>query len=255
MELGLSGLASGFDWKSLVDQLTDVERTPQKRLFNEQSVISQRNNAYSSIKTQLGVLSNRINSLKDTTLFDARTALLSDSTVGSAAVTSGAPAGQYAFSISQMASAARQLGTSNAGASLSATNDVSGLVLGDAGFSTAITAGNITVNGKQIAIATTDTMQDVFNRIGTATGGTVTGGYDSSTDKITLSSSSGNVVLGSATDSSNFLAVTRLNNNGTNTVSSSASLGGLKLAGALSAANFATSCMSTDALPVSSRSL
>jgi hypothetical protein len=41
------------------------------------------------------------------------------------------------------------------GSSLSATNDVSGLVLGDAAFSTAVTAGTITVNGKQITIATT----------------------------------------------------------------------------------------------------
>ncbi|MGV3755149.1 MAG: flagellar filament capping protein FliD, partial [Verrucomicrobiota bacterium] len=240
MDLSLSGLASGFDWKSLVDQLTDVERTPQKRLFSEQTLIAQRNNAYSSIKTQLGVLSNRITSLKEAAFFDARAAKVSDETVASAAVSSGAPAGQYGFSISQLASSARQLGTANAGASLNSSNDVSGLVLADAGFSTAFTAGNITVNGKQIAVATTDTLQDVFNRINTATGGVVSGSYDFTTDKITLSSSSGNVVLGSATDSSNFFAVTRLNNNGTSSVSSSTQLGGLKLTGALSAANFGT---------------
>ncbi|HEY1171410.1 MAG TPA: flagellar filament capping protein FliD [Verrucomicrobiae bacterium] len=240
MDLSLSGLASGFDWKSLVDQLTDVERTPQKRLFSEQSLINQRNNAYSSIKTQLGVLTNRINALKDPALFDSRSASSTDATIASASVTSGAPAGQYAFAVTQLASSARQLGTTDAGASLSATNDVSGVVLGSAGFSTAITAGNITVNGKQVAITTTDTLQDVFNRIGTATGGVVTGSYDSATDKISLTSSNGNVVLGSATDTSNFLAVTRLNNNGANTVSSSAKLGGLKLTGALSSANFGT---------------
>lgn len=223
-----------------MDQLTDVERTPQKRLFSEQSLINQRNNAYSSIKTQLGVLTNRINALKDPALFDSRSASSTDATIASASVTSGAPAGQYAFAVTQLASSARQLGTTDAGASLSATNDVSGVVLGSAGFSTAITAGNITVNGKQVAITTTDTLQDVFNRIGTATGGVVTGSYDSATDKISLTSSNGNVVLGSATDTSNFLAVTRLNNNGANTVSSSAKLGGLKLTGALSSANFGT---------------
>lgn len=59
MDLGLSGLASGFDWRSLVDKLADVERTPQKRLRFEQSTLQTRNNAFGSIKTQLTVLKNR----------------------------------------------------------------------------------------------------------------------------------------------------------------------------------------------------
>jgi len=36
MELGLSGLASGFEWKSVVDQLVEVERAPQRRARREQ---------------------------------------------------------------------------------------------------------------------------------------------------------------------------------------------------------------------------
>ncbi len=60
MDLGLSGLASGLDWKSLVDQLAEVERLPQKRLLAEQSALEGRNNAYGSIITQLGTLKNRI---------------------------------------------------------------------------------------------------------------------------------------------------------------------------------------------------
>ena len=52
MDLGLAGLASGFDWRSLVDKLADVERTPQKRLRAEQSTLQNRNNAFGSVKTQ-----------------------------------------------------------------------------------------------------------------------------------------------------------------------------------------------------------
>ena len=240
MDLGLSGLASGLDWRTLVDQLAEVERSPQKTLRTEQTGINQRNNAYSSIKTQLGVLNNRIASLKDPTFFDNRLSSVSDSTVASSSVVTGAAVGQYAFTISQMATTARQYGASNAGGALSATNDVNGVTLSSAGFSTAVTAGVITVNGKQVTLATTDTLQGVFDKISSATGGTVTGSYDASTDKISLQSSSGEVVLGSATDTSNFLTVARLNNNGTNSVSSSAAVGGIKLTGPLSSANFGT---------------
>lgn len=240
MDLGLSGLASGFDWRTLVDQLVDVERAPQQRLLVEQNLLNQRNNAFTSIKTQLSTFNTRVNTLKSTSLFDSRTASTSSTTVASASVLTGAPIGQFKFNISQLATTAKQTGVSDVGAKLNATNDVSALTLSDAKFSTAITAGTISVNGKQITLATTDTLQEVFDNISAATGGVVTGSYDSLTDKISLTASSGEVILGSATDSSNFLGVARLANNGTGTVTSSSSLGGLKLTGTLTEANFAT---------------
>jgi flagellar hook-associated protein 2 len=238
-DLGLSGLASGFDWRALVDQLTEVERSPQRALRLEQQGIGGRKNAYSSIATQLGVLWNRVKTLKETSLFDARATNVSDATVAAASATPGAPLGTYSFNIAQLATAAVQQGTSTAGAGLSATNDVSGLVLSNAGFSTAVTAGTFTVNGKQVTIATSDTLQTVFDRISTATSGSVTGSYNSSTDRVTLSSAS-TITLGSATDTSNFLDVARLYNNGTDTVTSASALGGVKVSAVLNSANFTT---------------
>ena len=37
----LSGLASGLDWKSLVDQLMDLERAPINRIEREKTVNTQ----------------------------------------------------------------------------------------------------------------------------------------------------------------------------------------------------------------------
>ena len=181
MDLSLSGLASGMDWKTLVDQLAQVERAPQSRLRIEQNKIENRNNAFGSIKTQLSVLKNRVDTLKDPAFFDSRTASSSDSTTASATVGSGAAIGAYAFNISQLATAARKVGVSDSGAALAPTSDVSGVTLSSAGFSTAVTAGDFTVNGQRITIATTDSLQDVFDRIGTATGGQVTASYDPGT--------------------------------------------------------------------------
>src|SRR5687768_5107153 len=190
MDLGVSGLASGFDWRTFVEQIGEVERAPQRSLLIEQGQIEQRKNAYSAIKTQLAVLQNRIDALNDPDLFDARSTQVSDSDFATVTASAGAPLGKFIFNFTQLATAAKLNGTSNIGAPLSASNDVSSLVLSDAGFATAVTAGTFTVNGEQVTIATTDTLQSVFDAISTATGGTVTAFYDSATDAISLSSAS-----------------------------------------------------------------
>ena len=239
MDLSVSGLASGFDWKTLVDQLVQVERAPQTQLLSEQNLLQQRNNAYGSILTQLGVLRNRISALKSPDLFNTRAASVGDSSVASASASTGAVQGSFAFNFLQLATASKLTGSSGVGRALNASNDVSGLVLSNAGFASGVSAGDFTVNGKRVSIATTDTLQQVFDKISAATGGTVTGGYDSSTDRISLNSGA-EIVLGSAADSSNFLQIARLNNNGTGTVASSSQLGSVQVAHALSAANFTT---------------
>lgn len=234
VDLSLSGLASGFDWKSLIDQLAAAERSPQTQLRNEQNTINQRNNAYGSIKTELSVLQNKVATLQDATLYDSRTSSVSDTSVATASAANGAASGSYVFSITQLATASKRVGTSNVGSPLTTANS-----LATAGFSTPITAGTFSVNGKQITIATTDTLDSVFTKISDATSGAVTASYDSANDKIVLSSSS-EIVLGSATDTSNFLQVTKLYNNGSGSVTSANSLGGVLLTGSLSTANLAT---------------
>lgn len=88
MELGLSGLASGFDWKSVVDQLVEVERAPQRRAQREQYEVSEKNRILSLIKDELGALQNKSKVLKDSHLYQSRTTSVSDSTIGSSSVSS-----------------------------------------------------------------------------------------------------------------------------------------------------------------------
>ena len=239
MELGLSGLASGFDWRSLVDQLADVERLPQNRLRVEQQGLRDRNAAYGSLATELGALQAKAAGLSSPALFLSRTAGVDDSTAARASAQSGALEGTFTFRFEQLATATKRLGQSGIGQPLSNTHDVSGLVLADAGFPTAVTAGTFSVNGRQIALATSDTLQEVFDKIAAAAGGEVSASYDAATDRITLAGA-GEIVLGSATDSSNFLQVSRLNNLGSNQVTSSGELGGVRLTGSLANARLNT---------------
>ena len=241
IDLGLSGLASGFDWKSFISQIAQASRAPETRLYEEQDTLKQRNNAFGGIKTQLSILQSRITTLKDPTLYDSRAATSSDATLSTATVAASAPLGAYAFDITQRATAARLNGVANAGAVIRADGDMSAVTLGAANFASAASGGIFTVNGKQVTVATTDTMQQVFDKISTATGGDVTASYSAGTDKITLTSgSSTEIILGSATDTSNFLQIARLINNGSASISSSSALGAVRLSAALNVANFAT---------------
>ena len=228
-----------MDWKTLVSQLADAERAPEKTLQTEQNTLRQQNNAYGSVQTQLTVLQSRITALQDPTLYENSTVQSSDSTLATASTVPGAAAGAYSFQIGQLATASVQQGTAGVGGPLSATGQASSVILGTAGFSRAVTAGTFTVNGQQITVATSDSLQNVFDRISSATGGNVNASYDGTADKISLNST-GALVLGSATDTSNFLQATQLYNNGTGNISSALSLGGINQTSSLVSANFAT---------------
>ncbi len=239
MELGLSGLASGFDWRTMVDQLVDLDRIPQRRLLREQAELFDKNSTYQSLQTELGVLKGRVENLSEGDLFDSRKVNIGNETLVEAKIDPGATLGSHSITVSQLATASNLSGTSSIGSSLNSTSDVSALTLSSAPFRNAITDGTITVDGKRIDITSSQSLQDVFDAISTATSGTVTGTYNPSTDAIQLSSTS-EIVLGSANDTSNFLQEAQLFNNGTGTVSSSKALGKIQTSASLNASNYTT---------------
>ncbi|MFO1476945.1 MAG: flagellar filament capping protein FliD [Verrucomicrobiota bacterium] len=240
VDLSLSGLASGLDWQTVISKLAAAERSPETAWQTNQAKLSNKSSAFGTIKSNLTTLQTQIDTLKDSSLYQGRTASSSDTTLATVTAGAGALLGTFAFQVTQLATAAKINGTANLTGPLSATNDVSGVTIGTANFASPVTAGTFTVNGKQITIASTDSLQQVFNNIATATSNQVTAAYDSTTDRITLTSTSGSVVLGSANDTSNFLQVAQLYNNGTATVSSAGALGHVQLSSTLSSANLKT---------------
>jgi len=241
--LAISGLASGFDWQSVVTQLANAERSAETPWQNQQTAINAQIASYSTINDALTALQTDVNALKDPAFFQSALAQSSDATFASASAASGATIGSFVFNISQLATAARINGASNMGNVL-APNGAANTTVGGAAFSAPVTAGTFTINGAQISIATTDTLQDVFDHIAAATNNAVTASYDSTNDTITLSSSS-DIVLGSATDTSNFLQAAQLFNNNetgttTRTITSSLSLGHIQVTGGMANANLRT---------------
>ncbi len=226
VDLSISGLASGFDWKSVVTQLATAERAPETNWRNTQTTINGKNQAFTNISNYLTTLQTDVQKLKDPTLYTGATSTTSDATIANATVSSSATPGTYSFNIQQLATSAQIAGSTNIAKKISADGNLNNVTVGNAGFATAVTAGTFTINGKQITIATTDTLQQVFNNIATATSNNVTASYNSSTDKFTIATADNSeVIVGTGADTSNFLQVAQLYNSGTSSTTSANALG------------------------------
>jgi len=247
--LKLSGLASGFDWSSFVDQIMELEHAPVDRLETEKSTNTQKLSALTTLGTKLTSLQTAVDALKAEGLFTSRTATSSTSnSTWSLSAANGTATGSYTIAVTQLATAAKRSGIADIGLGISDDNDVSDVTLATMTTAVAITAGTFTVNGQQVTIALDDSLQDVFDKINTATSGDITASYDSGSDKITLSSaSSSEILLGAANDTSNFLTAMKLSNNGgTDPVVSSSALGTTSTTSPLASARLRTAISAVD---------
>jgi flagellar hook-associated protein 2 len=248
MGIQISGLLSNqaFDWKSVVDQLIAADSIPITTLQTEQKTNTDQVTALAAVQTSLQDLQDSLQSIRSDNVFAARTVSsdTANTTWQSSSVT-GAPLGTYKFAVSQLASAAQLKGASEISSPLAPTSDVSGVTLASMRTATAVTAGTFTVNGHTVTVALTDSLNDVFNKI-SAADPSVTASYDPTGDGITLSQSSGELVLGAANDTSNFLSVMKLANNGTGSVNSAARLGTLATTAPLASSGLARSLTAVD---------
>ncbi len=252
-DMSISGLASGFDWKSVVDQLTNVERAPQATVRTEQTTLANRRSALGQIVSQLTDLQTKATALGDSSLYNRRSVSSSDTTIASVSAADGAVTGSYSINVTTLATPSSWLGATSGIISPLHTADVSanagaptGPVLSAAGWGSTLTAGTVTigvqdsitgtVTNTTVTVATTDTLKDVLGKLDTAIGSTGGATYSSANDQVTIARPSGkNLVLGSASDTSNLLSCLKLFTpaSGASAVSDS-KLGSLKLSGSLS---------------------
>ena len=266
LDMSISGLASGFDWKSVVDQLTAVERTPQNAVRIEQSTLAKRRDALGQIASQLNDLQTKATALGESSLYTRRSVSTSDATVASVSAATGAVTGSYSINVATLATPASWLGASSGiisplhsqdvntytGNPPVAVNSATGPVLSDAGWGSSLTAGTVTIGRRNasgvvtnttVTVATTDTLKGLLVKLDAAIGSTrnvsgSTGGatYSTSNDQVTLAPVAGeSLILGAPSDTSNLLSCLKLFTpaSGASAVSDS-KLGSLKLASALS---------------------
>jgi len=251
LDMSISGLASGFDWKSVVDQLTAVERTPQTKVRTEQTTLASRRSALGQIATQLTDLQTKAAALGDSSLYNRRSVSSSDTTIASVSTADGAVTGSYSINVTTLATPSSWLGATSGIISPLHTADISasaaqaGPVLSAAGWGATLTAGTVTigvqnssgtVTNATVTVATTDTLKEVLVKLDTAIGSTGGATYSSANDQVTITRPNGtNLILGSASDTSNLLSCLKLFTpaSDANAVSDS-KLGSIKLSASLS---------------------
>jgi flagellar hook-associated protein 2 len=226
MNFQLSGLVSGFDWKSFVDTMMQLERAPASRLEMERLTNNTRLTALGGLESRLNDLRSAIQGLTGD-LFGARSTQSSDSSWQTSAA-AHAPSGHYRFEMLAMATTAQLHGGNSRAAGLAPTNDVSDLTMATLGTALPVTAGEFTINGVRVSVDLADSLEEVFDRINSATDGAVTASYDATNDQVTLSGS-GPIMLGASNDTSNLLTALRLQNNGANLITSAGTLGAVNL--------------------------
>ena len=238
MGLALSGLASGFDWKSIVDQLIEVSRAPQNRMRTEKSQLSSKSSALNDIKGLVSSFKSSLTTLNSAEGFQKKSATFASSTTTwTATADTDAPSGTYEFNFVSKATASKLTGAAGIATQLTSATTLANLPVGRT-----ITAGTFTVDGAQITIATSDTLDDVMAEITAQTGGSITASYNAATDQIELVKGAGSISLGASNDTSNFLQAMRLSS-GTTPVASSTTLSSPKLSGSIDSANL-SGCLS-----------
>ena len=259
-ELQLTGLASGFDWAPVVDQLIELERIPQKRLEQDKVKNEEKISDLGILKTQLDTLKGAVKALQKDSLFNGRSVGLSPSNDSKPSVTanSGSLTGDFTVEVlskatsSEMSSKNRLF--SGLGNPIGIGDDRfdSSLKLKDLPLQNKITKGTFTISGKTFSISNLDaTLEDTIAMINDSsadglnpegTDGTgIKLNYIFSEDKFSISSDDFQVslgnrpILGSPTDTSNFLSALKLDNP---ELKSSQALGSIDTSKTLDNANF-----------------
>lgn len=229
----LTGLASGFDWKAIVDQLDQINREPIRRMQREKSGLAGKTSALNEIKGLVSSLRSSVSALRSENALLAKTAEFVDTTTSWRATAQRAtPVGQYTINVTQLATNSRLAGDDGIGQAMTGNELLSSLPIGRT-----VTGGIITVNGQQITVNTSDSLNTVLGNITGATG--VAAVYNPGTDTVDLSAGAP-ITLGAPNDTSNLLQVLRLSANGTNAVSTSGpALSSVRLTGPIDASNLA----------------
>lgn len=149
----ISGLASGIQWRDMVDQIISVESRPISLLQQRIAAIETRSNAWVSFRSRLDALDSSASTLSSGSPFRSfapRVSGFASIQPFSAAASTDAREGTYGVTVHELASREK---------------------VGSAGFASSSEAlgldGEFLVNGVQVELAATDTLADVADRVNT----------------------------------------------------------------------------------------
>ena len=160
----VAGLSSGFDWRSMIDQLMEIEHKKVDLVEGQKTEYKDKLSEWQSVNTKLLSLKTAAADLKDSDDFDVYTSdMTSDSSsvdasdLLSVSTSSSASKGSYTITVSSLATAQKL-----SSASFSDFSDALG----------ASYTGDILINGVAVSISETDSLAGIRDKINNANAGT-----------------------------------------------------------------------------------
>lgn len=178
---GILGVGSGIDIDSIVTALVNAEKAPKTlQLDRLEKSTTSRFSALGTIKGSLSSLQTAIQNLNKPSLFTARTASSSSSSVLTAKADSAAVAGKYSVQVQQLASTSKiGLQSVSSDAATKFNSGTMTISVGSSSFDVDVTAANNTLSG----------IRDSINAAGKGQGVSATIVTDASGSRLVLSTS------------------------------------------------------------------
>jgi flagellar hook-associated protein 2 len=160
----VSGLASGLDTKSIIDQLMSIEQQPMKLMQGKQTALGSKMAAVQSVKDVITTLQGSMAALADRSKMNSKTASTDtpsgNPTVLNATANADAINGSFKVTVNQLATSTRIASGSPMGGVVDAN-----ALLASAGFRYSVTQGSFQINSKTITMDGTTTLNSMIAAI------------------------------------------------------------------------------------------
>jgi len=153
MAISLGGLTSGMDTASIIEQLVALEKQPIYRYQNEISQINKQKDAWRDVNSRISSLGDKLTDLKFSSTYNSRLAESGSEEIATAIASNDAAEASYDLNINSLAKAHR-ISSSKQSDSTS-----------DLGYS-----GTFNINGNDIDIVATDSLNDIRDAINNTEG-------------------------------------------------------------------------------------
>ncbi len=163
MGISLSGIGSGFDWQSVIDQLRQVENNRVTTLNTQKEKYNSKLTAWQTLSSKLSAFQTAVQALKDAEDFDVfKTELTSSSSVSadsllSVTTNSDAAKGRFDIVVSKMAKAEKLQSATTYADTSTALNK----------------PGTLTINSKELVLDGTESLSTLRTKINALDAGVV----------------------------------------------------------------------------------
>ncbi len=208
---GVSGLASGVNWREIIDSLMAVERRPIVALQRKEANLNARLAAVRDVNSMAVSLKGKAFALTLRANIMARTAGVNGDAL-TATASPDAAVGSHKVTVYRLATATRAVSTAGIGSAVDTA-----AALAESGMAVIPTTGYFTLNGTRITIDSSTTLDSGANSVTALINGAGVGieasmAMDASGryNLLKLYKADGSIAMGSGEDTSNILTAARL---------------------------------------------